>query len=318
MGPALAVTAASAAAWALWSRGQGGVPLAASTAALALLFLPYFCFGLGRLDTQVAQTLRGGSARVWSLATLLLVPYSLYGWGTGSFSVSAVAKLALFVFLPTGLLFFGRGRGRRPSGWDYLAVLAIWHPFDFRWLNGIWVWPEGLTSYSFNTVLAVDLAVLLFVGFRDIQGVGFRFRLQKDDIFVIVGNFLMFSAVAIPVGLAIGFIEYHPRTPDVLGLLSSFVTIFLFIGLPEELLFRGLVQNFLEKSLARGWGSLLLAAVIFGAAHLNNHPAPNWAYFLLASMAGIFYGRAYTQSGGLLVPAALHALVDTTWRAFFR
>ena len=73
-----------------------------------------------------------------------------------------------------------------------------------------------------------------------------------------------------------------------------------------------------EKRWGRGWPALLVAASIFGAAHLNNGDMPNWNYAFLATIAGIFYGRAFRQSGSILAPACVHALVDTVWRAFLR
>jgi len=61
-----------------------------------------------------------------------------------------------------------------------------------------------------------------------------------------------------------------------------------------------------------------VTALIFGASHLNNGPSPDWRYFLLATIAGIFYGRAYLQSGGLMAAVCVHTLVDVVWGAFFR
>ncbi|MGH9962094.1 MAG: CPBP family intramembrane glutamic endopeptidase [Pyrinomonadaceae bacterium] len=65
--------------------------------------------------------------------------------------------------------------------------------------------------------------------------------------------------------------------------------------------------------------SLVVTSIIFGAAHLNNGPTrPDWRYFLLATIAGLFYGNAYARTGRLLAPAIVHTLVDTVWRSFFR
>ena len=92
----------------------------------------------------------------------------------------------------------------------------------------------------------------------------------------------------------------------------------LFIAVPEELLFRGIIQNLLEKEIGRPGLALGVAAVIFGAAHLNNGPSPDWRYFLLATLAGMVYGRAYARTRNLMAPALVHTLVDVAWRGFFR
>jgi len=82
-------------------------------------------------------------------------------------------------------------------------------------------------------------------------------------------------------------------------------------------LFRGIIRNFMEKTLRKPTLAMIGTSVIFGAAHLNNGPRPDWRYFVLASLAGLFYGNAYQRTNGLLAPAIVHTLVDTVWRAFF-
>ncbi len=287
-----------------------GPALFAALAGLFLLLVPYFFFGLCRptLQPQPARLL-------WAPA--LLVPYGVYASGTGAFDGAALLRLALYVGLPALLVHLGRER-KGPGVFDLLAVLVIWLPFDLRLLENIWVWPEGQGAYGLQTVMAVDLAVLLFVLVRGIEGIGYRFHLSREGARAALSSFVLFSAVAIPLGLGIEFIRYDPDPFDAVGLVGSFLAIFLFIGIPEELLFRGLIQNFLDQWLGRGWTSLLLASLVFGAAHLDNDQPPNFAYALMAAIAGIFYGRAFRRTGGLMAAALVHALVDTVWRAVFR
>lgn len=302
---ALAVTAAAAIGL---EHVSPGAELAAALGALFLLLLPYFHWGL--TEPRRPRSL-------WWVAALL-VPYALYLAGTGRpGSLLAPARLIAFVLLPALLVFFGRGR-KGPGPLDLIALLVIWLPFDLRLLEGIWTWPEGQGSYGFQTIFAVDLAVFLFFVVRAIEGIGYRFVLTRRDALSVAVNFLLFSAIAIPLGLAIHFIRYQPRGSGAVELIASFFAILVFIGIPEELLFRGLIQNFLETWWGKGFGSLLVASVIFGAAHLDNDDAPNFAYALMATIAGIFYGRTFRQSGNLLAPALVHALVDTVWRAVFR
>jgi membrane protease YdiL (CAAX protease family) len=48
----------------------------------------------------------------------------------------------------------------------------------------------------------------------------------------------------------------------------------------------------------------------------NEFPVP-WAYIILSSIAGWFYGLAYIRTGSILAPAILHAMVDGWWVYFF-
>jgi membrane protease YdiL (CAAX protease family) len=275
--------------------------------ALGLLFVPYVLFGLTK--TRPPRSL------AWAPA--LLAPYLLYSLGTRTFDGLALARLAGYVALPTLLVSLSRER-KGSRLFDLAAILAIWLPFDLSLLAGIWTWPRPDGAPFFQTVLAVDLALFLFVARRGLDGIGYRFVLTPRHAAVVLVNFVSFSIVAIPLGLAIGFLRYEPRPFDALELLSSFLATLVIIGIPEELLFRGLIQNVLEQWWGKGWLSLAVAALVFGAAHLNNGGFPNFRYALLATVAGVFYGRAFRQGGNLMPAALVHTLVDAMWVALFR
>lgn len=78
-------------------------------------------------------------------------------------------------------------------------------------------------------------------------------------------------------------------------------------GLGEELLFRGVIQ----EGLALYWhplGALACASLLFGLAH-----AITPAYFVLATIMGIYLGTIHHLTGNLLIPILIHALYD--WAA---
>jgi membrane protease YdiL (CAAX protease family) len=87
---------------------------------------------------------------------------------------------------------------------------------------------------------------------------------------------------------------------------------------PEELFFRGWLQNLLEKRVGR-YAALVLTACLFGLAHFNKRTASfNWRYVLLAALAGIFYGRAWRQDRRVGASAITHATVDAIWSLWLR
>lgn len=81
----------------------------------------------------------------------------------------------------------------------------------------------------------------------------------------------------------------------------------------EELVFRGLVQDTLQRQpvLARTcWGvngAIVIAALLFALAHLFAQPWP-WALAVLAP--GIVFGWAYHRYGTVLAPILLHVLYN--------
>jgi len=95
------------------------------------------------------------------------------------------------------------------------------------------------------------------------------------------------------------------------------IYIFIFIAVPEELFFRAWVQNLLERRVGRR-AALAITAVLFGLSHFNKRSAHfNWRYVLLASIAGIFYGRAWREQRRVPASAITHASVDAIWSFWF-
>ena len=58
------------------------------------------------------------------------------------------------------------------------------------------------------------------------------------------------------------------------------------------------------------------ADVVFGASHLNNPPNVCY-YFILATIAGFFYGRTFLRTGKVAPAAIAHLSVDWMWSIFF-
>ncbi|MDZ7748382.1 MAG: CPBP family intramembrane glutamic endopeptidase [Halofilum sp. (in: g-proteobacteria)] len=75
-------------------------------------------------------------------------------------------------------------------------------------------------------------------------------------------------------------------------------------GLGEELLFRGVLQAWLV-GLGGPWQGVSLAAVVFGLVHYLS-----WAYFVLATVMGLYLGALYLVTGDLLLACLVHALYD--------
>jgi membrane protease YdiL (CAAX protease family) len=276
--------------------------------------------------------------RQWAMASpvaaggvpfLLLVPYLIFGLGTRTFSLLALGKLVAYILVPTALLLPDRLRHRETLNWrDVLAMVALAVPVSAGWLQGIWTWPQDI--YIFRPIFCVLLGGYTFMVLRNLEGVGFRLVWRKRDITAALLNLLAYSLLAIPLGLALNFIHPHSMAPlargtveaqgPVLNFLFLFIGIYLTVAIPEEFLFRGILQNILSRTIKkgpRGVYGLLIASVVFGAAHLHHPPVPNWRYAILATLAGIFYGNVYNTRQRLCASALTHALVDTIWHFWF-
>jgi len=90
-------------------------------------------------------------------------------------------------------------------------------------------------------------------------------------------------------------------------------------ALPEEILFRSLIQNLIQLRFGASWRTLLAASLIFGCAHLITvrSPCRTGANMILATIAGVAYGMVFQRSSTVLSSAALHSMVDWTKHFFF-
>lgn len=86
--------------------------------------------------------------------------------------------------------------------------------------------------------------------------------------------------------------------------LAELALVSLLAGVGEELLFRGLLQQWLEGLLGRWW-ALGLASLVFGLCHWVSN-----AYAALAAVIGAYLGWLFVATGGLLAPVVTHALYD--------
>ena len=98
---------------------------------------------------------------------------------------------------------------------------------------------------------------------------------------------------------------------------GTFLGMLWVVALAEEFFFRGVMQQGLSRWLGSQTTGLVLTSLAFGMVHLPFRAFPNWKFALVAAVAGQFYGRAYSQAGGIRAAMVTHALVNTTTRIFF-
>jgi len=246
----------------------------------------------------------------------LCLPYALIA---ASFGIFRWGWLAVYGVLPVAIAFLleqaqSEDSGRRGNWRDFAVLVVLGLAVDLRWLEP--AWPHGLAALG--KILLLDAGIFGFLVVRGLDGVGFDLRLTRRDLGRGLAEYCLYAVIAIPLGLWLGFLHFHVIWPSPLRALGAFVFTFFFIAIPEELFFRGWLQNLLERRLGRT-GALLVTAVLFGLAHWNKRTTGfNWRYVLMAAIAGIFYGRAWRAQRRIGASAITHATVDTTWSLWLR
>ena len=211
----------------------------------------------------------------------------------------------------------------KPAGtWqDYAAAifiwLAVWPLPPYRLLYHVFSYPPPLI-HTLSILMALSTGVAAYILLRRMDGIGYAVGWRRGFLQNVVFHFLIFAAIAIPLGIKIGFLTYDPALIHSRSHWAAAIGILFFTAWPEEFLFRGILQNLFSRTFKNQWAGLAAASVVFGFSHILHAPRPNWNYVLLATIAGIFYGRAWMKSGSLVPGALVHFLVDTLWHVLFR
>jgi uncharacterized protein len=286
-----------------------------SVALAALLTLvPFFWAAFCPRSLQLAQK--------WPLfprilaPALLGFPYALVSIADGLFRWT---WLALYTLLPVliSLLLYGASLAdpeQRGDWRDFLILGVLGLAVDLRWFEP--AWGPGLAI--FNKVLLLDAGIYGFLGIRQLRQVGFDLRLRLRDFRVGLLWLAVYAPIGAALGLFLGFLHFHPHMPSLWHVLLGWIFTFFFVAVPEELFFRGWMQNLLAHRVG-SVRALLITATLFGLSHFNKRAVHfNWRYVLLALLAGIFYGRAWLQDRRVGASAITHASVDTIWSAWLR
>lgn len=284
--------------------------------AAAILILSPMLYAAFAPESFAALGLRLPRALRIALPAVLCGPYALIADAFGMFRWQWLALYALLPIVMAFLLDQAREADTSSRGdWrDFLVLATLGLAVDLRWLEP--AWPHGLAAAG--KMLLLDAGLYGFLAVRRLDGVGFDLRLKARDVEIGLREFLFYAPIAIVLGLALGFIHFHASWPAPLRALGAYVFTFFFIAIPEELFFRGWVQNLLERRIGRT-AALMTTAVLFGLSHWNKQTANfNWRYVLLAAIAGVFYGRAWRSQRRVGASALTHATVDTLWSLWFR
>ena len=273
----------------------------------------------------------------WTVGFLLL-PYLL----AVNFRTSweDLLRMVLYLSIPTLLMRLSLRKAKLLNPFQVLTILVLWIPIEpslfilildlilpgvdlKQMLAGFYFLPDvdarlfPEVTLPIPTLIAVSLALYLFVIRHPLCGIGFSFRFTGRDLKSSLQGLLIYGLIGLPIGLLIGFLRFNPTLPGFMDVVGGIVAGYLLVALIEEVLFRGVIQNLLVSRLKNEYLALVVASVIFGLAHLNNatqgFPIPNWAYVLMATLAGCAYGWVWQRTRKVTVSAITHMLVNLIW-----
>jgi hypothetical protein len=287
--------------------------LTSTVVSFGLLLLSYLLF----TSRHYLQWLRERTAKSrFVFPAMLLAVYILYGLGPGRLRIPESLLIPAYLAFPILFATFAAQRGGRPNRYDLLAVVFLYIPVELSALARAWQPAHsGIPSptHPLSQLLAMNLALFCYLVIRPLDGIGFTFRLRKPDVVQALIAFAWFFPLALVFGMSTGLVPFKPHLPEAAFIIPIILGKSLMVALPEEVLFRGLLQNLLQRAAPTARGrvaALLVSSVIFGFSHLNNHPLFDWRYVTIASVAGIAYGIVYNRTGKVTAAAITHSLID--------
>ncbi|GEM_PF-1186824 len=306
----------------------------AALTTFTLLALAYLLQGLAGLYDALGRIVRRDTRALAALVALLPALYISYSSAVDEFVWRGLATAVIFVALPTVALLRVRGV-RDPTPLDFVAILYLWVSIDLGLVPEVPL-PQQGGQVGFFFLGTVPL-VLLLLAARGWSGLGFTWFLTWRDLLPALLASGVLLLVLIPLVPALGLLQPAMRSLPATTLLSQAITLYFLVALPQEIIFRGVIQNGIkraaEAALRHDTGglitrmlrpvlrhprtlSLLLAALIFGAFSLNDAPTPEHA-FLPAALTGLGYGWVYQRTGKVTASAVTHLLVIWVCRIFF-
>lgn len=134
-----------------------------------------------------------------------------------------------------------------------------------------------------------------------------------------VGALMAVSVLSSAIALNVWFFTVRPDIHDLIEqYLPDWPLLFLVLGglafsilnaAVEELAYRGVLMDALDKSIGVGMLSLSGQATAFGLLHINGFPR-GWTGVILAFIFGMLMGWVRRRSGGFLAPWIAHIATD--------
>lgn len=293
----------------LFARAKG-IPGWAAFSVVAAFLIEY-PFYLVAGFPAVRERLASGLPVFLMAATVL--PYLFCCASAFPFQWDAVLRLAALA-LALGL-------------WYRVLHVSVWTDVGFlmlvAWvmLGGYFdsIYPEffrqKLSILGKLSLFQITLLVLMLE--RRVPETGFGFLPSAAEWRSGVLHYLYFLPTGGALAVALGAVHFS-RVAPLWRPAATFLAFLWIVGLWEEFLFRGVIQEWFEGWASSPFAALALTAVLFGSVHLwFGGGFPNWRWALVTTILGALCGHARNQTGGIRAGTVTHALVVATWRAFF-
>src|ERR1035441_7096101 len=183
---------------------------------------------------------------LFALPAALTLLFCALALAAHAFSVPLALLVLVYTLAPVLAAFF-QGPGGKParSRWlDFAIVLMLWLPLEFSAGQHLIPKPAQGFLHSVAYGIAILLGLAIFLGYRRLPRMKFNLPSARDVAYG-AAAFLVSAPILVARRRLLDFIPpFHlPAHPSAGGIGLTFGAIFVGTALPEEILFRSLIQN---------------------------------------------------------------------------
>jgi len=247
-------------------------------------------------QTGISRAIRWQQLLILAIFTAIAVCEYLFAYQDVAFGIGLALFLALGIYITISVV-----RLNQPitncAGSLALIPLYILFTSSLPWffIN---------QQYLLPAVYSIILALSLLHIYQNKLSLKYIFGFRKEKL-------LLYTLACLAIGAVLGTMEYSILRPapafptfEVKYLLRDMIYMFLFVGLGEELLFRGLLQIDLMKVFGVK-GGLILASLMFAVMHLTWRSLPELGFVFIA---GLILGFLYWKTKNLALPIIVHGV----------
>lgn len=249
-----------------------------------------------------------------SLGIILLINLS-YIIAKSSFSSEFLLKSVIAFLIPLAFLLMKKDRQKFHITDIFVLIIGLLVVM-LKLADVKLIAYQDTLGFNLGYSFVVLYLLLVFVGYRKLL-LGLNFQINLRMLAETLGLALILITLDVILGLGLRFISLpQSLNIDFSNLVLYSIFMLFFATLSEELFFRGLLLNYIKQYTGK-YGTiiaLILSSLIFGATHLGKFPV---SMFILATIAGIFYGLVYIRTQNLICAAIIHTLTNLCWKLFF-
>jgi membrane protease YdiL (CAAX protease family) len=292
-----------------------GIPSWAALPVLAAFLVEYPFYLLPGFP-ELRSRLSGARLPLFLVVSAML-PYLTCSLAAGQFQWISLLRLAALA-VALGLWFLVLPRSAL-TDIGFLALIAA--VLIGKYFDAIYALPyPGLNISVLGHIALIHMTALVLLVERRVHETGFGFVPSRREWRIGLLHYLACLPVAAVVAIPLRAVHLTAPAP-LWKTAGTFLAFLLVVALFEEFLVRGVLQQWMEDWTWSRTAALWLTSAVFGLAHLwftgGGRHFPNWRWALIAAVLGWFCGHARNQAGSIRAGVVTHALVVTTWRAFF-